>query len=297
MSNFSIKKTNFFFSFKAEFFLFFSTILWGLTFPFSKILLKSFHPLEIIFFRFFIASIILFLFLKIKNNLKLNFINLYYGIILGIFGFFGYYFQTKGLLYTTPQRSAFFTQTYIFFIYFIEFLLKKSKIKKEQWFSMILIIAGTYLLFFNFDLHFELLYRETLYGDLLTILSALCFSIYLILIDKVKQGIFNIILIHFFVIAFISFLFTQISLRTINLEEVYLLFFLAIPATLITNLILFYFQPQIQSIQASLLYAMEPIFALLFSFLFLKTSFTLNEFIGSLIIIFGSIYGNIKPKN
>lgn len=265
-----------------------------MTFPFSKILLKSLDPLEIIFFRFFIASIILFIFLKIKNYLKLNFINLYYGIILGIFGFFGYYFQTKGLIYTTPQRSAFFTQTYIIFIYLIEFFLKKSKIKKEQWFSMILIITGTYLLFFNYSFH--LLYPETLHGDLLTILSALCFSIYLILIDKIKQSILDIMLIHFFVIAFMSLLFIQVYLKPLNLKEIYLLFFLAIPATLLTNLILFYFQPQIRSIQASLLYAMEPIFALIFSFLFLKTNFTMNEFIGSLIIIFGSIYGNLNPK-
>ncbi|MFN3605421.1 MAG: DMT family transporter [Leptonema sp. (in: bacteria)] len=296
MLNFNIRKTVFYSKYKAEFFLLLATILWGSTFTITKIVLNAFSPLGILFYRFYIAFFLLFLFLSIKKKLKLNFVIISYGFLLGILGFLGYYLQTYGLMFTTPSRSAFFTQTFIVYVYFIELFILKKRIDKNQWTSLVLILLGAYFMLFEFYLPWHLFFTETLTlkGDLFTIASALCFALYLIVINYIKEDFLNVLLVHFFFIFSISFFFTPILDLNHYMFEFFLILILSILGTLFASLIMFLYQPKLNPIKASILYSLEPVFAFFFSSLLINLKYTFGELLGSLLIFIGSLFGAFK---
>ncbi len=82
----------------------------------------------------------------------------------------------------------------------------------------------------------------------------------------------------------------------INPVIIFSLLYLSIPATLIATLILFYFQPKTTPVRATILYALEPVFATVFSY-FINIEFTFYEYIGSILIWIGAIIGQIKKND
>jgi drug/metabolite transporter (DMT)-like permease len=301
MLNVNIKKTILFSHYKAEFFLFLATILWGGTFPVIKVGLEWIDPYFLIFLRFLIAFLILNIVLIIKRNILKTYLLKYRilinGMILGLIGFFSYLTQTYGLQYTTPSRSAFITQTLIIFVYLFQFIFLKKVVLRNQWLSLIIIILGSYILFFGFRFN-DIFSSNTLKGDIYTLFCAIGFALYIVLIDQIKKDeLLSIIYIHFLVIVILSFIWIynySITLMNLNLISIGAIFYLSIPATLITTLILFYFQPKVTPVKASIIYALEPVFATIFSILFLKSIYTLQDFLGSSLIFLGSIIGEIN---
>ncbi|GIX42464.1 MAG: hypothetical protein KatS3mg129_2197 [Leptospiraceae bacterium] len=137
-------------------------------------------------------------------------------------------------------------------------------------------------------------------GDLYTLFCAIGFAIYIIIIDSIKSEEFlSIVLLHFFVIVICSLILIQyesLNLLEFNFNVYFSVLYLSIPATLITTLILFYYQPQTTPVKASILYAMEPVFATIFSIIFLNIIYTIQDFIGSVLIFIGSIFGALFKK-
>ena len=299
MLNVNIKKTILFSDYKAEFFLLIATILWGGTFPVIKYGLEWIDPFLLIFLRFFIAFMILSFFIlmgwiKIKKNI-LNDSIIFKSLALGLIGFFSYFTQTYGLLYTTPHRSAFITQLLIIFVYIFQFILLKKMITKYQWFSLGMILFGSYILFFGFRLE-DLFFTKTFKGDFYTFLCAIGFAIYIIIVDFIKQEEFFLVLFyHFFFISIFSlfFLFVYPVEFQLNFNILFSIGYLSILATLVTSMILFYYQPQTTPVRASIIYALEPVFASIFAILFLKINFTVQELIGVSIIFIGSLIGEM----
>ncbi len=298
MLNVNIKKTILFSDYKAEFFLLVATILWGGTFPVIKYGLEWMDPFLLIFLRFFIAFMILSFFIlvgwiKTKKNLNLSI--LVKSLLLGLIGFFSYFTQTYGLLFTTPHRSAFITQLLIIFVYIFQFIFLKKMITKYQWFSLGMILLGSYILFFGFRLE-DLFFTKTFKGDFYTFLCAIGFAIYIIIVDFIKQEEFFLVLFyHFFFISIFSsfFLFVYPVEFQLNFNILFSIGYLSILATLVASMILFYYQPQTTPVRASIIYALEPVFASIFAILFLKINFTVQEFIGISIIFIGSLIGEM----
>lgn len=186
---------------------------------------------------------------------------------------------------------------FIIFVFIIEFFVFQKAIQKHQWFSLFTILFGAYILFFRFDVSLTILYEDSQKGDLLTLLSAFCYALYLILISQLKGNFLNILLIHFLTISLIPLLFLKSIAITIDKHTILSITIFSVLATFLTNVILFYFQPKISSIKGSILYSMEPVFAFVFSFFLTKDTYTLNEYIGSLLIFLGSICGSINKTN
>ncbi len=239
----------------------------------------------------------LFLILAYKKSLKLNIKILFYGIVTGILGYLAYYFQTEGLRYTTPTRSAFFTQMFIVFVFAIEFFVLKRIILKHQWFGLVIILFGAYILFLRFDLSFNIFYQNTLRGDFLTIVSALCYALYLILISQIKEDFLNVLLVHFFSISLLALFFLDNLNLDLDQKTIFNIAMLSFLATFLANIFLFNFQPKISSVKGCIIYAMEPVFAFIFSIIITRDTHTFNEYLGSLLIFLGSIYSSLKKSN
>ncbi|HKZ21617.1 MAG TPA: EamA family transporter, partial [candidate division Zixibacteria bacterium] len=93
---------------KAELILLALTFIWGSTFVLVKIALGYSSPFLFLATRFFIATLVVRLIFADKYKVIPK-ETIRAGIILGIFLFFGFAFQTLGLRLTSASKSAFIT--------------------------------------------------------------------------------------------------------------------------------------------------------------------------------------------
>ncbi len=82
-----------------------NTLIWGATFVLVKDALRDVSPMVYLALRFTLAGLALFLI----YGKKLRRDSVAAGVIAGLALFLGYLFQTTGLQYTTPSKSAFYT--------------------------------------------------------------------------------------------------------------------------------------------------------------------------------------------
>ena len=95
--------------FLAEFAMVIVTIIWGFVFPIAQLAIDAgYGTYSILFFRFGIAVVIL----PVVFRKRLKYINkelIKARMTVGIILFFGFFMQTRGLVYTTPSKNAFIT--------------------------------------------------------------------------------------------------------------------------------------------------------------------------------------------
>ena len=111
----------------ADFGLLFVGIFWGLGFVFVKIGLNTgVDPFYLSAVRFLVGGIILYgIFFRKVGKFKKN--DVLAGLIVGIFQFFGYAFQTYGAMLTTASKNAFFTSINVIIVPYIFWFLHKKR--------------------------------------------------------------------------------------------------------------------------------------------------------------------------
>lgn len=123
-------------------------IIWGSGFAASALALESFNTNQILAMRFTIAFLICLL--VYKNDLKLiSFRVLKKGIIIGIFLFLAFMFQTVGLKHTTASKNAFLTAVNIVIVPFLSFIILGKKVEKQELLGALVTLFGIALLSFD----------------------------------------------------------------------------------------------------------------------------------------------------
>ena len=289
-------------TYKAELILLLVTFSWGLSFPLIKVSLNSISPFFFLSIRFFITVLLFFIIFRRSLDLSV-FYNWSKGIILGLFLFSGFAFQTIGLKYTTASKSAFITGTALIMIPFIQYFVLRSKPKPENIIGGILVMAGLYILS-------EAYFIVPNFGDLLTLICALSFAIHIVLLNKYSTGdnFYYLSFGMFLTMSVLSILFTFISEILINNElfikpDPYLIFSLiytSIVSTLISIILITKYQQETTPLRAGIIYNMESIFTVFFAFILLGEILNFNQIIGAFIMITGlmisEFYGFINLK-
>ena len=186
------------------------TFIWGTTFIAQDTGMDTIGPLTFNAVRFLIGFIfiipIAFIFENKKilneiNNNKKLFLKLSFWI--GLFLFLGTFLQQAALLYTDVANAAFFTVFYVPMVPIILFMFYSKKIHWSIWPSVLLCVAGVYLLTDFTD-------ATVRFGDGLVILCALFWALHIIFIGKFTQN-FNIPLffgaLQGLIVSLFSFLF------------------------------------------------------------------------------------------
>ncbi|MFZ1320038.1 MAG: DMT family transporter [Ignavibacteria bacterium] len=302
-SDISNPEKNLFTVYKAELFLLFVTLSWGLSFPLIKLTLEYVSPVLFNFIRFAL-TLILFIIIFYKKIRHIKFGDLRYGIILGVFMILGFVFQTIGLQYTTASKSAFITGTNLIFIPFIQFIILKSKPKYFNLISALIVLTGLFILSESFEIVPNV-------GDILTIICAFFFAVHIVLLDKysAKSDVNFLIFGQFLISTVICLVFaffyehlildeTKFSVTPILLIT---LFFTVVFSTLIGIVFMTKFQRLTTPLKAGIIYNMESIFALIFAYFILNEIMNSNQIIGAIImligLIFSEIFGIINFKN
>ncbi|MCK5832465.1 DMT family transporter [bacterium] len=281
---------------KAEGLLVITTAVWGSTFIIIKLLVGSEanSPFGLLSFRFIIATLLSFAIFRPRNMPSKH--DLVGGIIIGLAAFGGYFFQTLGLVHTTPAKSGFITSLFILFVPMVSKLWERKHIPLAVWIALIPAAFGLWAIS-----GVGQSISSINFGDKITLLSAFSYTFQIVGIQVYSEhGDWKwLTVLQFAVIAVLSTVGTLfqsnygISWEPLNI--IGLIYLGAIASSGALGLQMFA-QRFTTTPRASLIYIAEPIFAAGFAWAFAGFGMSGWELIGAGSIILSMLIGHMKWK-
>jgi drug/metabolite transporter (DMT)-like permease len=277
---------------KSELMLLITTLIWGGTFPSIKVALDYVSPVLLMGLRFALASL---LFIVIMRPCRSAFSHevLKKGLALGVLMFFGYGLQTIGLKYTDAARSGFLTYFYALLTPFFQlFILKKKPLPANL--AGLLIAFGGLSLVTGIGAGGGALNK----GDLITLLSAVSFSLYVVCINlwSSDEDAAALTLLQMMTAALLSLGISPLVEKAfINPEPLFWLnlIYLSLLGSVVAVFLMNRFQNAVTPTRAVILYSLEPVFSAFIAILLLRESFTPLQILGSALIISGVLLSEI----
>src|SRR5215469_9334849 len=156
---------------RAEAALAVNTVIWGSTFVVVKGALADVSPLLFLALRFSLATAALLVVLgRPLRRRGLVGAEVRAGLLVGLFLFGGYYFQTVGLQFTTAPKSAFLTATSSVMVPLLARLVYRSRPQRSEVLGLLAATAGMGLMTLEGPL------GSVNRGDLLTLCCAVAYA-------------------------------------------------------------------------------------------------------------------------
>ncbi|MCS6951439.1 MAG: DMT family transporter [Bryobacterales bacterium] len=152
------------------------TLIWGATFVLVKHALEDASTLLFLALRFTLASVALAAGLRWRGVLRFEREGLRAGLVAGACLFCGYLFQTIGLRYTTPSKSAFITGLSVVLVPLLGAAAGRVRPRWSDWGGACLATCGLALL------TLEGASLRMGYGDLLTLVCAFGFALHILVV-------------------------------------------------------------------------------------------------------------------
>lgn len=165
-------------------------LIWGTTFVSTKVLLKDFTPIEILFFRFMIGYVTLLL--VYPHHVKtLNLKQELYFVAAGLFGVTLYFLlENISLTYTLASNVGVIISIAPFFTaIFAHMFLDCEKLRLRFFIGFTVAIMGIIIIGFNENFVLKL----NPLGDILAVLAAIVWAVYSILMRKISGFQYNTI--------------------------------------------------------------------------------------------------------
>jgi drug/metabolite transporter (DMT)-like permease len=279
--------------YKADLWLLLATFFWGITFVTVKDAMRYASPLAFLGVRFLLAGLLLLPFCY-KAFARLNKKGWRDGIILGVFLFGGFAFQTAGLVHTTATRSAFITGLAVILVPVFSIVMLKKPVDRWLVLGALLAAGGLYFLSRPAGGGFN-------QGDLLTALCAVCFAVEIILVEiytkrhEPMDMIMAQIVTTVTLCAVLVWLFEKPVIR-MNANLWLDLFITSVLATAGSLVIQFTWQRKTDAARAAVIYTMEPLFAGLFAFLVIGETMNSQGWLGAGMIMVGMLASELSKQ-
>jgi drug/metabolite transporter (DMT)-like permease len=282
-------------------------LLWGSGFIINKIVLDAgWNESQLLFVRFFTAFILMsFIYRKRVLHYFKNRVDNYYllkrGLFLGVLLFGGFYFQTLGLVYTTPSNNALITAGYIVLLPLVVYLFEKRLVPKKTIIAGFITLSGIIILSVNFKniSQFNI-------GDMITFISTIFYAFHIYFLGNLtkKTDLFLLTIFQFFMFCILAFLammitggFPEVKLYSFDGTKILLY---AVLIGIFGSFIGFLFQSIGQKYtneaEAAILISSESLFGPLFGILFYGDLVTVNLIFGMILIILGIILSEIDDS-
>ncbi len=215
------------------------------------------------------------------------------GILCGLALFVATSLQQLGLLYTTAGKSGFITTFYIILVPIIGLLFHR-KVKPWIWVSVVLALAGLYLLCASEAMTVGK-------GELLTLGCAVAFSLQILLIDRFGPHVDSVRLssLQFFICGLLSMIF-MFCTEAPRWDAIFRCWLPICYAGIFSSGIGYTFQIIGQSYTeptvASLLMSLESVFSVLFGWLLLHQTLSARELLGCLLVFSGVILAQLPER-
>lgn len=167
----------------------FTIVIWGTTFIATKLLLHTFQPVEILFLRFMIGYLALWIAFPRKLSTKKG--QEKYFILAGICGVTLYFLlENIALTYTLASNVGVIVAVSPFFTALCTRITSKEhKLNRNFFIGFLLAMTGVYLISTNGKSVFEI----HPIGDLLALLAALVWAMYSTLTKKISEFHYDVI--------------------------------------------------------------------------------------------------------
>jgi drug/metabolite transporter (DMT)-like permease len=287
-------------SFKAHLLLVAVTMVWGATFTVIKDALREISPLLFNAVRMTLASVCLAA-LYWKPVRAMDRSTFRAGIILGIFLWLGYEFQTSGLKITTPSKSAFITGLSVILVPVILAIFFKSRLNLWTSGGVVAALFGLFLMTVpagegGAD------WASVNVGDLLTLGCAVAFAFHIVLMGRfTKRYPFQPLAVLQTATAAILMSFTipvfEHPHATWNPRVIAAILVTGLVATAAAFTIQAWAQQFTPATHTALIFALEPVFAWLTAYLVEGEKLGMRATIGALLILAGVLLSELKGSS
>lgn len=274
----------------ANGYLFVQTMMWGLSFIMVKNITSAMSVIAFLAIRFILATLMLLPFFVRKLRAAINPAFLKATLLLGGLVFISMGLQTYGLKYTSVTNSSFITSTTVLLVPLFEWLIFKKKLPRALWLGCIVAFAGIVVLAGAVSLSLNV-------GDALTALCAMGFALQILFSARFALRL-PADSLGFSQMVLAGLLFTALwavegfTLAGFKTRFIGALLFMTIANTAVSyvgQLIAFRYT---EASIASLIFALEPIFATVFAMIIPDQSgrcetLTLKTALGALAVLAG----------
>ena len=288
--------------FKSSIMLFFTSIIWGLAFVAQTQGMEFIGPFTFTAVRSFVAIIFLYLTYLFFNKTSKSYREQKFdmkktirgGILCGLVFTFGINFQQFGLVYTTAGKASFLTALYIVFIPIIGLFFGK-RINRKLLLCIVLAMLGTYLMSVKGSLSMNR-------GDFITIMSAIVFSIHILMLAKfsVDTNAVLVSLFQFAICGIISFL-AALIFEEINISAILKSYIAILYVGILSSGVGFTIQlmalKELDPVIASMISSLESVFGAIFGWLILSQSMSKREIIGAVIIFIATLIAQLPIES
>ena len=289
---------------KAYLCTFFSILMWGITFILTKILLRDFSPIEILFSRFLLGFALLFIIYPKNNKIYSKKEEILFAVT-GLSGITLYYlFENIALNYSLASNVGILVAIGPLFTGIFASIFLKEKLKINFFVGFIFAIIGIAVITFNG----KFILKINPIGDIFAVLAAVMWGIYSALVKKIADLGHNSVLITkktfmygiIFMIPVMLFMGFDVNindyLKPINLMNFLFLSFIACTLCFITWA---YATKILGAVKTNTYIYFIPIITLITSKIVLDENITLFAIIGIIFILLGVIISqaNISCKN
>jgi drug/metabolite transporter (DMT)-like permease len=287
-------------SLKAHLLLVLMTLIWGSTFVLIKKALNDSSPLVLNAVRMALAAVLLALYYRTRLTTMTR-SGVISGVVVGVFLYLGYALQTTGLNLTTPSKSAFLTGTSTVLVPLVLVLFWKTRIHIWRAAGIALAFLGLFLMTVPAGREGLADFARVNRGDLLSIGCAFGFAFQIILVGRASRRF------PFEHIAFLQMA-TAAALMAATTPILEYPRFQLSPVVVITVLITgilgtavaFTVQAWAQQFtpatHTALIFNLEPVFAWLTSFLYLRERLGLRAGAGALLILAGVMVSELSGQ-
>jgi drug/metabolite transporter (DMT)-like permease len=265
--------------------------VWGLTFVTVKNAIQLLPPFSFNFYRFSLAALVMLLFaLPAWKNLNKGTVKA--GLLLGLFLFAGYSFQTLGLVYTSASNAGFITGLSVVFVPLIATLLSKQFPGTGVIYGVICATIGLALLSMGDLRSFNL-------GDLLVLFCAVSFALHIIYVGRFSRHHSTVWLVTWQIAAVailsgLSSFYFEPGLNQFVPEAWPALIITALLATCLAFFTQNYMQRFTSPSHTAIIFTTEPVFAAIFAVWLLQETLLPNAYWGGALILLGMLLAELR---
>jgi drug/metabolite transporter (DMT)-like permease len=223
---------------------------------------------------------------------------------LGLLLFFGFAFQTQGMLYTSVSNTGFITGLCVPLVPVTGVILFRKKVGLEVWISAIVATIGLYLLTIGDKLEFNS-------GDIMVAVAALCYALHITLMGRLGNHlpVIPLSIVQLGAVAVYSTIasggewlvgmntdYPPIIEQLSDLGVIGAIFYSGLLASAFAYWAQTSSQRLLEPHKVALIFALEPIFAHISAFLLLDEHLGVKGAIGASLIIFAMLYSELGGK-
>jgi drug/metabolite transporter (DMT)-like permease len=276
---------------RADLALALCTLLWGCTFVVVKSSLDHISVLLFLAVRFTVAAALMAA-IRVQSLRRLGEQEVFAGVTLGLFMFGGYVFQTAGLQFTTAAKSGFVTGSSVVMVPLLLGIFWRKKLMPWIYAGAAIAVAGLYLLTVP-PTGIAHLNR----GDLLTLGAAALYAMHIILVGEYTRKHSAAALSVLQVAACAAMAWTAAAFGhvtgweharfALSWQSVVGILVCAVFATAMAFSLQLWAQQYTSPSHAAILFTLEPVFAVITSFLVLGERLNARSIVGAIFVFFG----------